>query len=205
MTEGTTVIYDQIAYAQDHGAFAVGMDIDHIFCADGEYDVVDGEPMARQTQEDLKGYVNATKLPFIVKGVLSVSDAAKCADCGVKGIVVSHHHGRMPYAIPPLQVLPAIKEEVGGVEGFEIFVDCGIDSGADAFKGLALGANAVAVGRAIMPGLSEEGADGVVKYVQKMNEQLAMLMGYTGFHSISLIKPDVLWKKGGTRDRKSVV
>jgi len=60
------------------------------------------------------------------------------------------------------------------------FVDCGIDTGYDAYKAMALGANAVAVGRGILAPLLKEGKDGVVKKVRKMNEQLSEMMMYTG-------------------------
>ena len=58
------------------------------------------------------------KLPFIVKGVLGVEDAIKCAEIGVKGIIVSHHHGRLPYAVPPMMVLPKIKKAPKAWQGF---------------------------------------------------------------------------------------
>ena len=189
-------IFDQIAYSEEHGAFALGLDIDHIFGNDGEYDVVFGERMTRQTVADLREYVNATKLPFIIKGVLSVSDALKSGECGARGILVSHHHGRMPFAVPPLMVLPAICEAVKDVEGLEVFVDCGIASGADVFKTLALGAKAAAVGRAMMPALLADGTEGVVRCVTGMNQELKTLMGYTGCANLSEIRPDLLWKDG---------
>lgn len=189
-------IFDQIAFSEAHGAFALGLDIDHIFGKDGEYDVVFGELMTKQTVSDLREYVNATKLPFVIKGVLSVTDALKSVDCGARGILVSHHHGRMPFAIPPLMVLPEICEAVKEVEGFEVFVDCGIASGADVYKTLALGAKAVGVGRAMMPSLLADGTDGVVRCVTAMNQELKTLMGYTGCATLSDLKPDVLWKGG---------
>ena len=102
-------VRDQLQYAEAAGAFAVGMDIDHIFGENG-YDVVVGEEMTAQTSDMLRSYVELTKLPFVVKGVLSVSDALKCAEIGAGAIIVSHHHGRLPYAVPPMMVLPEIKK-----------------------------------------------------------------------------------------------
>ncbi|MBO5556821.1 MAG: alpha-hydroxy-acid oxidizing protein [Oscillospiraceae bacterium] len=189
-------IFDQIAFSEAHGAFALGLDIDHIFGADGEYDLVFGERMTRQTTRDLREYAEATKLPFIIKGVLSVSDALKSVECGARGILVSHHHGRMPFALPPLMVLPEICRAVRDVDGFEVFVDCGIASGADVFKTLALGAKAVGVGRAMMPSLLEQGTDGVVRCVTGMNQELRTLMNYTGCADTSRIRPELLWKDG---------
>ena len=106
-------IRDQLAFAESVGAFGVGMDIDHIFGNTG-YDICMGEEMAAQTSDMLKSYIDSVKIPFIVKGVLSVEDALKCAQIGAKGIIVSHHHGRLPYAAPPMMVLPEIKEALKG-------------------------------------------------------------------------------------------
>lgn len=185
-------IYSQLAYAEEKGAIAVGMDIDHIFGSDGQYDVVVGEKMTRQTTEDLTSYIGATKLPFVVKGVLSVRDAVKCAECGVSAILVSHHSGRMPYAVPPLMVLPDIVRELGSGNHMKIFVDCGIASGADVYKALALGANAAAVGRAMLPSLLGKGAEGVESYVRQMNQELAYIMGFTGCGSVNEMDSTVL-------------
>lgn len=185
-------IIDQMLYAKENGAFAIGMDIDHIFGDNGKYDVCVGEEMTCQTLDDIKEFVGLTDLPFVIKGVLSVSDALKCKEAGVSGIVVSHHHGRMPYAIPPLMVLPKIKEALKDTD-MKIFVDCAIDTGADAFKAIALGADAVSVGRAVIPSLEKDGVAGVAKYVEGMNNELKYLMGFTGAAKLSDITADVLW------------
>lgn len=187
------LILDQIAFAEQCGAMAVGIDIDHSFNDQGGYDVVMGETMAPLTKGELEEYVNSTSIPFVVKGVLSVKDAVKCAESGVQSIVVSHHHGRMPFAIPPLMVLPQIVREVGGQMGMKIFVDCSISTGVDAFKALALGADAVSVGRALLPSLMKEGTDGAESYIRKMNETLASIMCYTGCRTIHDMDSSILW------------
>ena len=178
-------VRDQMAFAEDVGAFGIGMDIDHIFGENG-YDVVVGEDMDAQTTDMLHSYVESTKLPFVVKGVLSVSDALKCADIGAKAIIVSHHHGRLPYAVPPMMVLPKIKKALQG-RNVEIIVDCGIASGADVYKALALGADAAAVGRSMMPSLEAEGAPGVKKFLTGVGNELRFIMSCTGFSKV----PDI--------------
>lgn len=190
-------ILDQMAFAERIGALAVGIDIDHIF-GKGQYDVVLGERMAPQTKEDLQSFVKAIGLPFVVKGVLSVTDAVKCAEAGVRGIVVSHHHGRMPYAVPPLMVLPEIAEALKGSD-VKIVVDCSIDTGADAYKALALGADAVSVGRAILPNLEEKGVTGAEQYIKEMNDELSMMMSFTGFSNIKELDASALWINGSHR------
>ena len=124
-------ILQRIAHAEKCGVMAVGMDIDHAFSGKGKYDVVLGMEMRPKSLEEMKEFVKATKLPFVVKGVLSVKDAEKCLEAGVKGILVSHHHGIIDYAVPPLMILPEIVRVVQ--KQIPVFVDCGIESGSDVF------------------------------------------------------------------------
>ncbi|MBP8968001.1 MAG: alpha-hydroxy-acid oxidizing protein [Lachnospiraceae bacterium] len=184
-------VRDQFAYAESVGAFGIGMDIDHIFGENG-LDVVVGEEMAVQTTDMLRSYVESTKLPFVVKGVLSVSDALKCAEIGAKGIIVSHHHGRLPYAVPPMMILPEIKDALEGKD-VKIFADCGIESGADVYKALALGADGAAVGRSMMPSLEKEGAPGVEKFLNKVKSELRFVMSCTGFDKVCNIDDSALY------------
>ena len=184
-------VKDQMQYAESVGAFGIGMDIDHIFGSEG-YDVVVGEEMGCQTADMLQSYVSLTKLPFIVKGVLSVSDAAACAEIGAKAVIVSHHHGRLPYAVPPMLVLPDIKAALEGT-GVKIIVDCGIATGADVFKALALGADAAAVGRSMLPSLESEGAEGVKKFITGVGSELRYIMSSTGFRTVDDIDSSVLY------------
>ena len=183
-------VKDQLQFAEDAGAFGVGMDIDHIFGIIG-YDIVIGEEMAAQTFDMLRSYVESTKLPFVVKGVLSVSDAVKSADIGAKAIIVSHHHGRLPYAVPPMMILPEIKAALEGRD-VKIIVDCEIAGGADVYKALALGADAAAVGRSMLPSLEKEGAPGVVKFIRHVGDELRFIMSCTGFEKVKDIDPSAL-------------
>ena len=168
---------------------ALGMDIDHSFNGRGGYDVVMGEKMKAKKTDDLKKFVKASKVPFILKGVLSVSDAKKCLDAGVAGIMLSHHGGRVKYSIPPLMALEQIADAVGGK--MKIFVDCGILSGMDAYKCLALGADAVGVGRHFIP-LLPEGSDKVAARIKEMTNELAGVMCATGVKSLDKMDPTVI-------------
>ena len=78
----------------------------------------------------------------------------------------------------------------------KIFVDCSIETGYDAFKALALGADAVSVGRGILPGLLKEGKEGVIKKVNRMNEELSEMMGYTGIRDLSQMDTSVIVHHG---------
>lgn len=186
------VILEQIDFAVRHKAIAVGIDIDHVPGKDGKYDIVDGIPMGPVTSEDLRFYVAACPVPFVAKGVLSVQDAVKAKEAGCAAIVVSHHHGRIPFGIAPLQILPRIREALAG-SGVKIFVDCSMDSGYDAYKALALGADAVSVGRGILSPLLKDGSEGVKKKIVKMNEELAELMMYTGVGNTGAFDSTVLY------------
>lgn len=186
-------IFRRIRHAESCGALAVGMDVDHQFGSiNARYTVLD-LAMRPQTMTDIREYVQSTKLPFIIKGVLSEQDAAKCLEAGVQGIVVSHHHGMVDYSLPPLQVLPKIVKLVAG--RMPIFVDCGVERGLDVFKALALGATAVSVGRALMEPLRKSGADGVQQTIDRMNNELSWAMSVTCSADIRSIDPTVLWKK----------
>ena len=184
-------VFNMLRFAEANGAMAVGMDIDHSFDHRGMPDHVVGYDMKPVSREELRDFVQATRLPFVVKGVLSVQDAVKCADAGVRGLLLSHHHGIMTYAVPPLMALPRIKAAVGS--DIDLFVDCGIESGADVFKCLAMGAKAVCVGRSILPAFHDKGAEGVKHSVDAINDDLRAMMARTASPCLGRIPRDVLW------------
>ena len=185
-------ILDRIEHAKKQGVMAVGIDVDHAFNGMGDYDEVLGYTMRPKTFEEIKEFVKAAEIPFIVKGVLSERDAYKCLQAGVKGIVVSHHHGIMDYAVPPLQILPSIVKVTGGE--IPVFVDCGICSGMDAFKALALGASAVCAGRVIMEPLKEKGAEGVRNTIFRMTGELKGVMARTACYDLAHMDASVIWQ-----------
>lgn len=185
-------VFRKIEHAVKAGCFAVGMDIDHSFNGRGDYDNVLGLPMKAKSSEELADFVQAAGIPFIVKGVLSPLDAEKCLKAGCAGIVVSHHHGMMQYSVPPLMILPEIIQAVSNE--IPVFVDCGIESGMDAYKCLALGATAVSVGRHLMP-LLKKGPQTVSERINQMNEELAGVMSRTGIASLNDFDPSVIHKR----------
>ena len=190
--EDNDMIFERIEHAEKCGVLAVGIDVDHVFNGAGEYDNVLGYSMRPKTMEEIRTFAESTKLPFVIKGVLSERDAYKCLQAGVRGIVVSHHHGIMDYAVPPLMVLPSICKVIGGQ--IPVFVDCMIMSGMDAFKALALGATAVSAGRVIMGPLGEKGAEGVCEAVNRMTAELKGTMARCGYADVAHIDASVIWK-----------
>lgn len=182
----------KIRHAVDAGCVAVGMDVDHAYNGKGGYDSVFGLPMRPKTTAEIRDFVQAAEVPFVVKGVLSVRDAERCVEAGCRGIVVSHHHGMMPYCVPPLMVLEDILKAVG--QEVDVFVDCGIVSGMDAYKCLALGAKAVSVGRHLMP-LLKQGTEAVSARIDQMTAELADVMARTGVRSLDKMDPTVIHKR----------
>lgn len=186
-------IYERIRHAEEKGAFAVGMDIDHAFNPQGEYGVMLGEQLYPKTMADIKAFKESTKLPYIIKGVLSARDAAKCAEIGVDAIVVSHHHGVIDYAAPPVKLLPRIIEATKG-SGMKIIVDCGMESGSDVFKAIAMGADAVCVGRTLLNPLKESGAEGVEKKLRELMSEFKAMMARTGYATVDAIDDScIVW------------
>lgn len=186
------VVFGKIEHAVKAGCFAVGMDIDHAFNSSGGYDSVFGLPMKAKSVQELSEFVAAAGIPFIAKGILSVHDAEKCLKAGCAALVVSHHHGMMPYSVPPLMVLPDILAATGG--SVPVFVDCGIESGMDAYKCLALGAAAVSVGRHLMP-LLKDGPQAVAARIDEMTAELAGVMARTGVRDLSQMDPSVIHRR----------
>lgn len=186
------VVFRKMEHAVSAGCVAVGMDIDHAFNASGGYDDVFGLPMKAKSMQELSEFVRAAGVPFIAKGVLSARDAEKCLQAGCAGLVVSHHHGMMPFSVPPLMVLPEILSVTGG--RMPVFVDCGIESGMDAYKCLALGATAVSVGRHLML-LLKNGPEAVAARIREMTAELSGVMARTGVRSLAEMDPSVIHRR----------
>lgn len=190
--EDHDLVLHKIRHARACGCMAVGMDIDHCFAADGSYGTDrPGNPLHAKTVDDLKRYVEfCDGLPFIVKGVLSTADAEASVEAGAAAIVLSHHHNIYPFAVPPLLVLPDIRRAVG--KDIMIVVDSVLKDGYDCFKALALGADAVCVGRALQKPLAQGGAEDVAAYLTEMTDQLRGIMGRTGARNVDSISPSVV-------------
>lgn len=187
-------IYSRLRFAEENGAMAVGMDVEHaIHADDAEPDSIHGLSMALPTLDELRSFIQYTKLPFFIKGALSFKDALCCADLGCAGIILSHHNGLMRYAVPPVRLLPKIREALG--KRLLLIADGGMESGFDAFKALALGADAVTVGKSLMAPLQEKGPDGVRDVILTMTKQLQSMMYRTGSSDLAHIDPSVIWEK----------
>ncbi len=183
-------IFRKIEHANKIGLLGIGIDIDHPYGPDGSPDIVDGEEMRRISVEEMRAFCKASGLPLIAKGVLSTADAYKSLEAGCGGLLLSHHNNRLEYAVPALKLLPEIKTMVNG--RIPILVDGEIRTGMDAFKALALGADAVNIGRPLMKPLKEKGSDGVKEYLEQAEAELAKAMAFTGCIALDDIEASII-------------
>ena len=184
-------IYRRIECAEKNGAIAVGMDVEHaVNVSDDRDSFVAGFQMKLPTLKELCRYVQSTKLPFVIKGGLSVHDAETCAEIGCAGMILSHHNGLMRWAVPPTMMVSEIREAVG--DSLTLIVDGGIADGFDAFKALALGADAVSIGRPLMDPLKEKGPEGVAETIRQFTDELKAMMVRTGTKKLKHMDPTVI-------------
>ena len=159
--------------------------------AEGESRIFQGAMRHAPTWDDLHWLLQQSRLPVWVKGVLHPDDARQLQAAGVAGLIVSNHGGRSLDGAPAsLTQLPAIRTAVGA--DYPLLLDGGVRSGQDAFKALALGANAVLVGRLQVYALAVAGALGVAHMLQLLTEELHACMAQAGCAQLSDITPDCL-------------
>ena len=157
--------------------------------ATGHFLAVQANPSL--TWDDLDWLRELTSLPIVVKGIQHVDDAREAARRGLDGIVVSNHGGRqVDGAIASLDALAPIAEAVG--DDLAILFDSGIRSGADAIKALALGADAVLLGRPYLWGLALEGQQGVETVLKMVLAELDLTMALCGYTSPDQLGTDAL-------------
>jgi lactate 2-monooxygenase len=148
-----------------------------------------------QTWERLESLREMTSLPILLKGILHPDDAREALRHGVDGIVVSNHGGRqLDGAIASLDALCAIADAVGGE--LPLLFDSGIRSGADVFKAMALGADAVLLGRPYLWGLALEGQDGVETVLRMFLAELDLTMVLSGCMGIDELDRSMLTPAG---------
>ena len=148
-------------------------------------------PAGSKTTGELARIVREAEIPFIVKGIMTVKGALKAKEAGAAAIVVSNHGGRVLDQCPSTaEVLEEITEAVDG--SMKIFVDGGIRSGVDVFKALALGADAVLIGRPFVTAVYGAASEGVQVYTAKLISELEDAMAMCGAHSLEEITRDMV-------------
>lgn len=142
---------------------------------------------------DIAWVIANTQLPVILKGILHPADAQKALDYGVAGIIVSNHGGRIvDTTISPLIALEKIRAIVPA--NYPVLFDGGIRRGTDVFKAIALGANAVLIGRPYIYGLATAGALGVAHVIRMLKEEFEITMALMGTATIKDINQDYIYR-----------
>lgn len=142
------------------------------------------------TWADLAWLREITSLPIVLKGIQHPDDMRRAVDAGVQGVICSNHGGRqVDGAVAALDALPGI---VAAAAGLQVLFDSGIRTGADIAKALALGANAVLIGRPYVHGLAVGGEDGVHHVLRSLLADLDLQVGLAGYASVSDLSPEAL-------------
>ncbi len=184
-------LFGKLEGAAAAGATAVGMDID----AAGLITLkLMGRPVSPKTPGKLKEIISATPMKFILKGIMTPDQAKIAVDVGASAIVVSNHGGRVLDHTPG--VARILAEVASAVKGqITVLADGGVRTGGDVLKMLALGADAVMIGRpfsvAVMGGLKE----GALRFIDQIRSELIQAMILTGSKSVVSVDPSILWMK----------
>lgn len=184
-------LFTKLDKALAAGATVVGMDVD----AAGLVTLRKmGRPVSPKPAAKLAEVIRRTQAGFVVKGVMTPDEARLCVDAGAAGIVVSNHGGRVLDGAPgTARVLPDVAAAVRGQTA--VLVDGGIRSGGDVLKMLALGADAVLIGRPFSVAVLGGGEDGAAQYLAKIRQELIQAMVLTGTASVRAVRPEVIWPR----------
>ncbi len=146
---------------------------------------------ASLTWKDVDWLRATTRLPLIIKGIMTAEDARLAVEHGAQAVYVSNHGGRqLDYAPAPIELLPEVVEAVAGRA--EVVVDGGFTRGTDLLKAVALGARAVGLGKAAAWGLGAAGEDGVVRTLELLALELRIAMANTGLARLADVGPELV-------------
>ncbi len=185
------VLKKLIEKAESYGCKAVGIDLDG--CG-STIMALHGQPVFKKSVKDIKELINFTSLPFITKGIMLPDEALKCADAGASVIAISNHGGRVMDSTPGVAtMLPLIREKLGN--SVMITADGGVRTGYDVLKMLALGADAVLLGRDIIRAAVGAGALGVQLHLEHIKKTLKKAMFMTGTKNLKMADSKILFKQ----------
>lgn len=157
--------------------------------------VYPSRPGPTPTWESLRELREATRLPVIIKGILTHEDAERCVESGVAAIIVSNHGGRqLDHVGATIEALP---EVVAAVHGrIPVLVDGGFRRGTDILKALALGARAICIARPYLYGLAAFGQPGVERVIELLRTELALDMALAGVPNLGAIDRSLVRIRG---------
>ena len=184
-------VMEKLDILNENNIFAAAMDIDG---AGLPFLKAMNPNAGSKTVAELREIISYARMPFIIKGIMTVRGAEKAVEAGAKGIVVSNHGGRvLGQTRATADVLPEIAKAVKGQ--CVIMVDGGIRSGVDVFKALALGADAVLVGRPFVPAVYGGEAEGAKLLFEKYKAELVDTMTMCGAQKLSDICADMVYQE----------
>jgi 4-hydroxymandelate oxidase len=187
----TEMIYKKVREAEERGCVAVGMDIDHFYGRLVGDQVDRDELFGPQSREVIGEAISQTKLPFIIKGVLSISDAEKALALGASAIIVSNHgSGAVDFTIPSVVALPKVFDTVG--DRVTVFVDTGFKTGNDILKALAFGAKAVGFASSMLLAFAADGAAGVKLLINQITAELHRTMAAVGCANLGAVSRSII-------------
>ncbi|MBS7811264.1 alpha-hydroxy acid oxidase [Roseococcus pinisoli] len=162
-----------------------------------ESEVFRGLLAGAATWKDIAWLRTVTRLPIVLKGIMSPADAARAVAEGLDGLIVSNHGGRALDTAPAsIEALPRVAEAVAG--RIPVLMDGGIRRGSDALKALALGAKAVLIGRPYIYGLAVGGPVGIAHVVKILRTELEIAMTLTGCPTLDAIDRSIIWERSQT-------
>ena len=181
-------LFQLFSKAEQIGVISVGVDLDGCGSTNmARYN----QPVFRKSFDEICALVSSTSLPFIAKGIMCVEDARVAVEAGAAAIAVSNHGGRVLDHTPGVaEVLPEIAADVKGKA--VVFADGGVRTGYDVLKMLALGADAVLVGRDLIRAAVGAGQEGVRIHMDHLRTTLAKAMVMTGCPEIEDITSEIL-------------
>jgi 4-hydroxymandelate oxidase len=189
----TELIYDKVRDAEQRGCAAVGMDIDHFYGALRGTRVLLSNEFGPQQTDELRQLISESKLPFVIKGVLSPVDAEKAVQLGATAIVVSNHgRSAIDFSLPSMIALPNIAESVG--QKVTVLVDTGFQSGNDVLKALALGAKGVGFASSMLLAVAAGGEAEVENLLNLITAELRRTMAATGCPDLAAINRSILYE-----------
>jgi isopentenyl diphosphate isomerase/L-lactate dehydrogenase-like FMN-dependent dehydrogenase len=182
-------LFSKAEKALEAGASVIGMDVD----AAGLVTLRKmGRPVSPKPAARLAEIIEQIPARFVVKGVMTADEAKMCVDAGAAGIVVSNHGGRVLDGVPG--TARVLRDVAAAVQGqIAVLADGGVRSGGDVLRMLALGADAVMIGRPFSVAVLGGGKDGACAYLAQIRQELVQSMVLTGTASVRSVDSSILW------------